>query len=452
VSNFLAVATVTEALRSRVTEAAVAAVPGVQVEVTSARPDAAAQDDGNAHVSVFLYRVEPNAAHRNLDLPTRRHGGALIERPRAPLELHYLLSFFGNDSEAVAERMLGATVARLHARPVLERALLETVIASQPFLAGSDLADAAETVKLTQEPLSLEDLSKLWSVFFQVPYCLSVAYQATTVILEEELSPQSALPVRGPTPDADPQPEDLEPRNRDGRRIYVETLQRPRIESIVSAVGDREPIVAGGSILIRGFNLRGAQTGVTINGVALVPPPADPGEREIEVALTAPPVPSASLRAGIVGMQVIHERSLGDPEAPHRGVESNAFPVVLRPVVQAVAVEDVVTDGEFHGGVLVLTVSPPVGADQRLAVFLSELVPPSPPAPALDRPPRAYRFDRREEEEPPEATTTLRILFTRVRPADYLVRLQVDGAESVLTLGELAPGIQQYTEPAITIP
>lgn len=447
-SNFLAVATVTEALRSRVTDAVVASVPGVLVNVTAARPDAIKQDDGNGHVSVFLYRVSPNSSLRNVDLPTRRGSGSLIDRPRVALDLHYLVSFFGPAAEAVPERMLGAMVTRLHSRPVLDTALVEGVVASQPFLAGSDLADAFETVKLTQEPLSLEELSKIWSIFFQVPYCLSVAYRASALLLEEEISTQPALPVRGPTPD----PVDPALPPRDGRRIFVETLRPPRIEAVVSAAGDGEPITADGAILIRGTNLRGNPTGVTLGGVAINPPPVDPGDTEIEVALSTPPLPGETRRAGIQGVQVVHERLLGDPATAHRGVESNVFPFVLRPRILSVATENVVADGEFFDGVLVVGVDPAVGEDQRLALFLSELVTPSPPAPLLDHPPRAYRFDQREEADPPEVTTTLRVLFTRVRPADYLVRLQVDGAESQLALGELVVGIQQYTTPAVSVP
>jgi hypothetical protein len=41
-----------------------------------------------------------------------------------------------------------------------------------------------ENVKLTPISLSLEELSNLWSVFFQVPYALSVAYEAAAVLIE----------------------------------------------------------------------------------------------------------------------------------------------------------------------------------------------------------------------------------------------------------------------------
>ena len=54
----------------------------------------------------------------------------------------------------------------------------------------------------------------------------------------------------------------------------------------------------------------------------------------------------------------------------------------------------------------------------------------------------------------PESTAQLTIPVLRVRPDDYLLRVQVDGADSLVTLGALpaTPGIQQYVEPRITIP
>ena len=55
---------------------------------------------------------------------------------------------------------------------------------SFPFLAASNLEVETETVKLTIMPLNLEELSKLWSVFFQSTYNLSVAFQASVVIID----------------------------------------------------------------------------------------------------------------------------------------------------------------------------------------------------------------------------------------------------------------------------
>jgi hypothetical protein len=453
VSNFLAVATVAEVLRSILDEVASAAVTDVPVDVSTGRPDAAAEaDDGRAHLTVFLYQVLPNPALRNDDLPTRREDGALARRPRAALDLHFLLTFFGDAARQVPERLLGAAVTELHTRPVLDRQRIRDVIqtqqATKPFLAQSDLADQVELVKLTPLPLNLEELSKLWSVFFQVPYALSVAYEAAVVLLEPQgVAPQQALPVRGPAP----------PDGRDGRRIDVDPFRRPAIEAVAAAAGPHEPIVAGATIAVRGQRLRGEVTEVRIGGRAIAPPLAAPGDTEIVVALTVPPLAEESLRAGVLGAQVVHRRLLGDPETPHLGVESNLVPFVLRPRIVSVAATGVaVTEGDTRSADIEFELAPPVGKRQRVVLLLNELQTASPPAPPPTRAARAYSFEAPSRDLPaePETRTELTIPVERVRPADYLVRVQIDGAESPLVLGTLpaTPGIRQYADPRVEIP
>jgi hypothetical protein len=450
-SNFLAIATVTEVLRSLLDEATAGAVTELQLDVTTERPDAIKTDDGRAHVNLFLYQVLPNAAWRNAAVPTRRADGGIADRPLAALDLRYLLTFAGDGGRQVSERLLGAALAELETRPQLSRRHIRDVIQAQqvakPFLALSDLADQVELVKLTQLPLDLEELSKLWSVFFQVPYCLSVAYEASVVLVESVVAPQQALPVRGPAP----------PDGRDGRNLYVDPFRHPLIEELVRDAGEGEPVVAGTTLHIRGQRLRGEVTGVTVGGVAVGPLAVAPEDTEIELPLTTPPVPAEALRAGVVGVQVVHQRLLGTPPMPHRGPESNVMPFVLRPTLVAAALENPAPDVDgSRSGELRLTLDPPVGKRQRVVVLLNELVTASPPAPVPTRPPRAYSFEAPSRDLPaaPDSSAVIVVPIQRVRPDDYLVRVQVDGAESLLTLGALpaTPAIQQYVAPAVAIP
>jgi hypothetical protein len=64
------------------------------------------------------------------------------------------------------------------------------------ILAGSDLANEIEQVKFSPMAFNLEELSKLWSVFFQTPYHLSVAYSASVIFIERQLTPLRSLPVQ----------------------------------------------------------------------------------------------------------------------------------------------------------------------------------------------------------------------------------------------------------------
>ncbi len=199
-SNHLAIATVTAAL-SRDLQAAVGAdVPGALV--TMVRPD----DTGVSQmgVNIFLYQVTPNAAQRNHDLPTRRPDGTMVLQPQAAIDLHYLLSFYGNEVELEPQRLLGSTIRALHTRPLLTRASVRSTIDALAFLDDSDLDEELESVKFTPVPFNLEELSKLWSVFFQTPYVLSVAYQASAVLISTEQRPFMPQPVLEPVIEVQP--------------------------------------------------------------------------------------------------------------------------------------------------------------------------------------------------------------------------------------------------------
>ena len=149
-ANHLAIATATEVLRRRLNTAISVEFPGVQV--MAKRPEA---NDAQAqsHVSLFLYRISTNAALRNIDLPTRGPDGRPVLRPAAALDLHYLLSFSGDEQELVPQRMLGLAVASLHADPVLRRHEIEAACLGG-WLAGSTLGDDVEQVKLTPASIS----------------------------------------------------------------------------------------------------------------------------------------------------------------------------------------------------------------------------------------------------------------------------------------------------------
>ena len=195
-SNYLAIATVTAAL-SRVLQAVIGAdVPGALV--TTVRPDGSNSGVPDTGVNVFLYQVTPNPHWHNNDLPTRRPDGTLVQRPQVALDLHYLLSFYGTEAELEPQRLLGSTVRTLHAKPVLTRQDIQNTISAISSLNTSDLAEEIESVKFTPIPLNLEELSKLWSVFFQTPYVLSMAYQASVVLISADVRPALAQPVQEP--------------------------------------------------------------------------------------------------------------------------------------------------------------------------------------------------------------------------------------------------------------
>lgn len=411
-SNYLAIATVTAALGQTISPAVQPVVSGTQI--TTRRPDDPTNANGGPRVNLYLYRVVPNAAWRNADLPTRRRASTVVQQPRAALDLHYLLTFYGEEAQLQPQRLLASTVSALHARPVLTREAIRRLVqnAQNPndayhFLATSDLAEQVELVKFAPLSLSLEELSKLWSIFFQTPYTLSVAYQASVVLIEGEETPQPALPVRAPN-------------------LYVISFRQLVIEQVMSEEGTNQPIVANSTLIISGQRLRGHVTQVRIGEVEVTPASEDVSDTQISLPLSS--LPAGSLRAGVQGVQIVHPMMMGEPLTPHRGVESNVAAFVLRPSITDVEASDSTE--------VTVTLNPEVGKTQRVVLLLNERTSDSPTAYSFVAPPREADAD------------SITIPISNVKAAEYLVRVQVDGAESPLEMD--ASG--RYSGPTVAIP
>lgn len=425
-SNFLAVATVTAALRELLLAAVGPDVPGA--DVTTLRPNGTATATS---INIYLYQVMPSAALSNADLPTRRGDGQIVQRPVAALDLHYLLTFLGAEAQLEPQRLLGSAVRALHSRPVLTRETIRQTIAKPlfSFLAESNLADAVELVKFSPVPLSLEELSKLWSIYFQTPYSLSIAYQATVVLIESEVSTHAALPVSA-------------------RNIYAVPFRQPLIEDVRSAAGSNLPITAEAPILVTGKRLRGDITEVFVAGIDATAQLTSVADTEL--ALTLP----AGLRAGVQGLQVIQPSLMGTPPTPHQGTQSNLAAFVLHPTINklpgdipdiTVSPPVIASDGTRLANVTI-KLSPPVAKPQHGLIFMNEFNPPS------NRAARAYSFDAAAHNKPadPEETDTLVFPINGVRDGVYLVRIQIDGADSPLER-DPDPNNPVYIGPKMTI-
>jgi Pvc16 N-terminal domain len=428
-SNFLAIATVTAALSQTLRGAVETDVPGASV--TTLRPDAAGNGIPATRVNLYLYQVTANATWRNADLPTRNSDGQLMQRPQVALDLHYLLNFYGDEGQLEPQRLMGSAVRTLHALPLLTRQMIRSTIANPAFLflTSSNLADAIELVKFTPLPLSLEELSKLWSVFFQTTYTLSIAYQGTVVLIESDTMPRATLPVRA-------------------RNLYVVPFRQPVIEQVMSQAGADQPIVMDSTLVIRGQQLRGEVTLLRVGSIEVTPAPQNVTDTQIslpaDLAQASPPLSGVTLRAGVQAVQVIHQLLMGTPPVPHRGVESNVAAFVLRPtIVPPVTVANVQgSDDAPRSAELTMQVEPPIGNSQRVTLLMN--------APSSEGP-AAYSFVVGPRTADVDAIT---IPISEVRPGDYLVRVQVDGSESPLLVDTdpNSPTFNQFLGPLVTIP
>ncbi|HET6354442.1 DUF4255 domain-containing protein [Streptomyces sp.] len=190
-SNALAIATVTQALALLI-ENNLSPEMDIAVKVETRKPPA--EPPTEPTINVFLYQVTPNPSMRHTDLPTRASDGTLLKRPAAALDLHFLISAYGEEAELVGQRLIGCVVRTLHEIPVLPKELIE-LAAERPYLAGSDLAESPQKVRFTPTVMDIDETSKLWGMLHQTPYTLSVAYQASLVLIEGRERPVPAKPV-----------------------------------------------------------------------------------------------------------------------------------------------------------------------------------------------------------------------------------------------------------------
>ena len=176
------------------------------VTVSALPPDriTISEGDERSRINLFMYQATPNQGWQNIGLASRNSTGERISNPPLALDLHYLVSVYGQQ-EFHAEALLGYAMQLLHENPVMTRAAIRGTL--QPALPGgisppaelqmlalSDLADQVEQIKIIPQRLSSEEMSKLWMTF-QARYRPSAAYQVSVVLIESHKPAISPLPV-----------------------------------------------------------------------------------------------------------------------------------------------------------------------------------------------------------------------------------------------------------------
>jgi hypothetical protein len=407
------------------------------VTVTAFPPDTINLADKNqfSSLNLFMYQATPNPGWRNVGLPSRDSRGDRVTNPPLALDLHYLLTAYGFD-ELHSEILLGYGMQILHETPGLSREGIRSSLAAPDSavhdpkvgntyksslpdklkkLAESALADQIEQIKITLQPMGTEEMSKLWTAF-QSKYRPSAAYTVSVVLIESRRSTRSALPVRE-------------------RFVVALPFRQPVIDEIFPQMVSR-----GETVTIRGRNLKSPDVTVRIGGKEVAPPAAKTGNEAIEVT-----VPDG-VRAGIIPVKVVQGIDLRTPKEPHKGYESNTGVFILRPVVTVdlASVSGTVTERSVttKSGKLTVNFTPEVGRDQKVAVKLNQI-----PGGAGS----GYCFNAPAGNGITDATVTktaaVTFSFDRVLPGTYLVRAEVDGAESVLTTDITG----HFSEPKVTI-
>lgn len=412
-STDLGIAGVTRALRNLLGGVATADYSGLpddtrptaEIQITTLPLDRVRNGDGDSSrnlVNLFLYHAEPNAAYRNMDMPRQVRPGESGLPPLA-LNLYYILTAYGEgDSELVAHVLLGAAMRVLHDHPVLSRDELGLA------LADSELDAQFERIRITPQPVSLDEVSKLWTGF-QSEYRLSAAYQVSVVLIESLRPPRTPLPVlrrgaadRGPVAVAAPGPS----------LLAITGFIDP---TLTDDEPHAKPAAELGDVLVLGVANLGSDPVVARFRHQRLDDPlelaiAGRSATEVRVALPAagdPGVP-AEWPAGFYTVELVVQRI----DVPAWTTNRLAF--VLGTTLDSISpMSQAVGSQPFD---LTVTCRPQVRPDQRVSLLVGdrEIVPTSVTTPG-----------------DPDTATSLVFPVDGLAAADYVVRVRVDGADSI---------------------
>lgn len=415
-SNRRAAAAVTATLSELISRAIAGWLPGAFV--SNRRPGTAAGVTDKPCVNVYLYRAEPNPSLRNANDPVRSSDGRLLRQPIAAWNLNYLLTFIGSEEQLEPDLLFGATVTTLNATPTLASGLvaavnemLEAETGNKKNVAGSELAQQTEVVRLTPLDLSLEALAQLWSLLTRDAYTLSVAYQASVVLMSSELLPNPPLPVAA------------------APSLALATLLAPRITRVTEKQSSTSPILISSTLLIEGERLRADQVQVRLGTLDVDLASRDVSPTRIELQLSG-----LDLAPGVVGVQVRHLLPVSTATgaaALRPAATSNVAPILLRPAItDAELGEDSAGDNQIE-----VTMAPPAKAEWDFCLLLNEVGVSTPRGLVL----ADWSLDT--------GSNTLYFAAADVPNGDWLVRLQVNGAESPLVTN--ASGV--FNSPKVVI-
>jgi hypothetical protein len=383
-----AIQAVTEALRTLLD----AALDADGVQFTT-RPLATARLNGNpAQVNMLLYRVSPNPALRNLDLPTREREG-YTGAFSLPLNLHYLFIVYGDgDDERSAQLVLGELARFLHDNPTLTAADLET-IAPAPRL-----HEQIQRINITQHDLSLDDLSKLWTML-QSPYRLSVAYEVRAVLIESERPAASPLPVARRNIGVSP-----------GLAQVDRRAQLPRLLSIL--LPNAQPAARlGDTLTLLGLRFDGDQVTLRFENphlndpLTFVIPPEARSESRIDFELPNDAAARAAWVAGTFRVSVEATRAGG------RVFAGNDLPCPLAPRITPTSTT--IARAPNGAATIEIAVAPEVREAQEVALLLGGRMVPAAPLPAA-------------------SVATVEIEVPDAPVGQHHLRLRVDGVDSLV--------------------
>lgn len=214
-ADFTAIAAVSRSLRTLLQDRMQSGAA-----VTIAPPDQTVSGFDGARVNLYLIQVLENAALKNDQGALRGHPGS-YGRPPLSLNLRYMLTSHSDaenqpDSDLTAQEILGDAMQVLHEFgnriDTLTQITLAPPALNEPIL-DPVLTEEFERIKVTLHPVTIEDVTKIWSALSAENFRRSVVYEVTVVQIFPSEAPRVAPPV-------------------EERRVFASLARRPTIERV----------------------------------------------------------------------------------------------------------------------------------------------------------------------------------------------------------------------------
>lgn len=399
-SNAKAIAAVTATIEAILGKGITADPDLTDTQFTALPPDKARGTITSNQLNLFLYQILPDAAWRNMQVPTQVKPGETGVPPLA-LSLHYLMTAYAREndnSQPFDHHLLGKAMSLLYDHALLGPDEIRLA------LPGSDLERQVDRVRITLQPLSVEEISKLWTGF-ATQYRLSVGYEVSVALIDSTQPVKTPLPVltrgaqdKGPSSQADllsPFPgldSALPPNQQPGARL-------------------------GDTVTLTGNHLDGTNIGVLFDHTLWSAPievTPSPGGTSTQLAVQIPNQP-ATWPAGFYALAVLVQR----PGETYRRM-TNQVSLSLAPSIT-------IAPSTAPAGNITLTVgcSPEVWPQQDVSLLVGD----------------------QDIAAAPVAVNTATFNFsTSLATGDYFVRLRVNGVDSLLVNRSVTPPVFDATQ------
>ncbi len=254
--------------------------------------------DSGPLVNLFLHQVTPNAAWRNIDLPSLAADGATrLKNPPLALDLHYLLTAYASD-DTEAEALLGYAILMLHENPILPRSLITSLLGTlapgtyNNALQASGLSAQIEMIKLAPATLGREEMAWLWTAL-KADYRPTFPFQASVVLMRNDNPTAFSLPVLT-------------------RNIVVQPGVSAQL-FIVQPPNDQSPALVGDTIKITGSALSAANQISISNPATFVTYNFTPPAGSVQATSVSFQIPDdpANLPSGVCQVSLIFKDSNG---------------------------------------------------------------------------------------------------------------------------------------------